>query len=99
MREIIEYECEICGCIYRDKEDAAKCESIPIQHDKGVKVGDVVRITIGDNAGQLGKVTVISVQERGWGPAIYDHSVSLVADVVGSWGSCLLTFDSYEVVT
>jgi len=99
MREIIEYECEICGCIYRDKEDAAKCESIPIQHDKGVKVGDVVRITRGDNVEQLAKVTAISINKRGWGPAIYDHSVSLVADVIDSWGSCLLTFDSYEVVT
>ena len=98
MREIIEYECEVCGRAYRDKEDAATCEAKPVQNDKGVKVGDVVRITSGSGAGQFAKVTAITVQERGWGPAIYDHSVALIADVIGSLGSRLLTFDSYEVV-
>jgi len=98
MKEIIKYQCEVCDRIYRDKEDAVRCEAKPVQNDKGVKVGDVVRITRGSGAGQLAKVTAITVHERGWGLAIYDHSVALIADVIDSWGSRLLTFDSYEVV-
>lgn len=98
MKEIIKYQCEVCGRVHSDKEGAIKCESIPIQHDKGVKVGDVVRIIKGDGAEQFAKVTAITVQECGWGPAIYDHSVALTADLIGYWGSRLLTFDSYEVV-
>jgi hypothetical protein len=98
MKEIIKYQCEVCGRVYDDKEDAARCETKPVQNDKGVKVGDGVLITRGDGAGKFAKVTAITVQERGWGPANYDHSVALVADVIGSWGSRLLTFDSYEVV-
>ena len=98
MKEIIKYQCEVCGRVYDDKEDAARCETKPVQNNKGVKVGDVVRITRGSGAGQLAKVTAITVHERGWGPAIYDHSVALLADGIDSWGSRLLTFDSYEVV-
>jgi hypothetical protein len=98
MKEIIKYQCEVCGRVYDDKEDAARCETKPVQNDKGVKVGDVVRITRGSGAGHLAKVTAITVHERGWGPAIYDHSVALIADVIDSWGSRLLAFDSYEVV-
>jgi hypothetical protein len=98
MREITKYKCEICGRTYGEKDRAEKCEATPIQHSKGVKVGDVVRITRGEGAGSFGKVTGIHIQEVGWGPSIYDHSVALVADVIDSWGTRLLTFDSYEVV-
>ena len=98
MKEIIKYQCDVCGRVHSDKEGAIKCEAIPIQHDKGVKVGDGVLITRGEGAGQFAKVTAIYIQESGWGPSVYDHSVSLVADVVGSWGSRSLTFDSYGVV-
>lgn len=98
MKESTKYQCEICGRIYDEKDRAEKCEAMPIKNDKGVDVGDFVLITRGDGAGGLGKVKSTHVQEVGWGPVAYDHSVALVADVVDSWGTRLLTFDSYEVV-
>lgn len=92
------YVCEVCGHRYDNPDRAAKCESIPLKHDRGVKVGDTVRITKGDGSGSLARVTAVHVHEPGWGPPQYDHSVFLQADVVDSWGSRQLSFDSYEVV-
>ena len=92
------YQCEICEQQYFDEKSAKHCEMMPVQHDKGVKVGDVVRITQGDDTGSLAKVTDVKVHEPGWGPAIYAHSVFVLADLIDSWGSRQLSFNSYEVV-
>lgn len=100
MKEIktTHYQCEICERKYATAEQALACESVPVKHDKGVKVGDLVRITLGDGTGSLCKVTSVRVHEPGWGPKAYDHSVYVTGDVVDSWGSRQLSFNSYEVL-
>lgn len=95
---ITKYECEICGTQYETQESAIACEAIPIQHDRGVKVGDLVRITAGDGTGQFCKVEKVCIHQPGWGPKQYDHSVYLTGQVVDSWGHRQLSFNSYEVL-
>jgi hypothetical protein len=98
MKIINKYQCEICQRLYNTEGEAAECEARPVVHDRGVKVGDTVRITRGSGAGEKALVSRIGVHEPGWGPAQYDHSVFLVGDVINSWGSRQLSFDSYEVL-
>jgi hypothetical protein len=100
MKEIqtTHYQCEVCGAKYNSKGNALACEAVPVKHDKGVKVGDLVRITAGDGTGSLCKVTSIHIREPGWGPKDYDHTVFVCGDVVDSWGSRQLSFNSYEVL-
>lgn len=98
MKTIHKYQCEICGAVYDTPDKATKCESIPVQHDRGVKVGDVVLITSGDGVGKRMRVTRIGVHEPGWGPARYDHSVFLMGDVLESWGSRQVAYNAYEVL-
>jgi len=98
VHQITEYECEVCGFKYNDEKSALHCEQMPVDHDRGVKVGDLVRITSGDGSGSLARVTRVGVHDPHWGPARYAHTVYLLADVVDSWGSRQLSFDSYEVV-
>ena len=91
------YICEICGAKYNSSAEAIQCESIPVKHDKGVKVGDKVRITAGDGIGLLCTVENVCVYSPGWGPPIYDHAVYMVGKVEGSWGHRQLSHNSYEV--
>lgn len=96
------YICEICGARYDKKEVAKKCESVAISQDKGVKIGDIVRITKDKGFGARGKVTKIFVYSMTWGHydwQRYWHTVGLEVDVIDSWGSRLLTFDSYELIS
>lgn len=95
---ITTYQCEVCGKDFSDPGEAAACEARPVTHDRGVSVGDIVRVTTGDGSGQCARVTGLFVISPGWGPSRYDHSRAIVADMVDSWGSRMLTFDSYEVL-
>lgn len=55
---------------------------------------------MGDGKGQMAKVTKIFVYSMDWGHYAwkrYWHTVGITADLVESWGSRQLTFDSYEV--
>jgi len=52
MKEYIQYQCEVCECVYRDKEWALICEASPVTRRVGVEVGDVVRIAFGECQGQ-----------------------------------------------
>ncbi len=99
MKTIARYQCEVCGYVYDTEEAALACEQRPVVHDRGVKIGDTVRITRGDGTGSLAEVYGISILHPGWGPTAYDHSVCLNAKVINSWGSRMLAFDSYEVVS
>ncbi len=95
-----EYVCEICGTHYGTAEAALLCESKPVSQDKGVKIGDVVLITSGDGTGKKAKVKARRVLSREYGHYQWErywHTVSLEADVINSWGTRFLTFDSYEV--
>lgn len=92
------YQCEKCLKPHSTEQAAHECEALPIKYDRGVKVGDEVLITGGDGRGHRAKVTDVRVTQPGWGPRIYDHSVYLNADVIDSWGSRQLSFDSYEVL-
>lgn len=93
-----EYQCEVCEAKYNSEGNALACEAMPVKHDRGVKVGDTVRITAGEGTGSLCKVTGVHVHSPGWGPKDYDHTVFLTGDVVGGWGSRQLSFNSYEVL-
>ena len=100
MKEITitKYECEKCNAQYSNKKEAQDCEAIPVKYDRGVKQGDFVLITKGDGSGHRGKVISVNVTKPGWGPRVYDHTIYLNVDVVDSWGSRQLSFDSYEVL-
>jgi hypothetical protein len=95
------YQCEICRCIYDLPAEAEECESRPVSQDKGVKVGDRVRITRGEGAGHLCEITSVYVLDRAWGHHAWDrywHTVCVSGRVVDWYGSRMLTFDSYEVL-
>ena len=98
MKKVTQYQCEICGGVYPTVEAALGCEALPVVHDRGVKVGDTVLVTKGEGAGLKLRVTDTFVYEPGWGPERYDHSVGLKGDLIDSWGSRQLTFESYEAV-
>ncbi len=93
------YACDVCGKLFQHPKDAQDCESNPVREDRGVKVGDLVRIPRGDGTGSLCKVDRLWVVEPGWGPKQYDHTVMVSGAVVDSWGSRQLAYDSYEVTT
>lgn len=95
--ESVSFECEKCHEIYATEEQAKACEAKPITQDKGVKIGDVVRITRGGGAGEKAKVKSVYVVKRNWGPNGYWHTVAITAEIVDSCGHRLLTFDDYEI--
>lgn len=97
---ITEYECEICGAIYSTKKEALKCESKPVTYDRGVKIGDTVRIIRGDGQG-LAKVENIWIIDKDWGHYVadrYHHTVAMSVKCLDSWGNRTLTFDDYELI-
>jgi hypothetical protein len=98
IEQITKYICEVCEARHDTAEGASKCESIPVKHDKGVKVGDKVRITAGDGIGLLCTVENVRVHSPGWGPSTHDHAVYLIGKVDGSWGHRQLSHNSYEVI-
>lgn len=104
MKTIItqpKYQCEICQKIYDHEAQAIKCESRPIQHDRGVKVGDIVKIINGDGKGEKAKVTRIGIFDAEYGhyqADAYHHSVYLLADCIESFGSRQLAFTDYEIM-
>jgi hypothetical protein len=96
---ITRYQCGVCGATYDTEQQAAACEGRPVSQDKGVKVGDKVRVTAGDGTGQLATVESISIIDRGWGHYAWErywHTVALTAKL--RLGHRFLTFDSYEPV-
>lgn len=69
-----------------------RCESMPITQNRGVKVGDTVKITKGQGTGQLAKVTeihYIHVDE-----ADYPTSPMITVDFMDGW----IPSDGYEVL-
>ena len=94
--QITKYKCDICGHLYGTAGAATRCESEPIKGDKGVKVGDYVTVTRGEGVGEIAKVTNVFVFSADWGPRQYHHSIGINADLISSYGSRQLTFDSYE---
>ena len=103
MKEIkvIHYQCEVCKHVYKDEDDALKCEERRVLQDKGVTVGDKVRILTGDGAGEYAIVKRRIVFNRIWGEGAwkrYWHTVGLEADLVDQIGTRLLTFDAYATM-
>lgn len=99
--QVTRYKCSTCGKVYDNKTGATSCESAPVSQDKGAKVGDRVRVTLGDGAGGLAIVESVYVIDREWGHYAwkrYWHTVALTAKLVDDVGSRMLTFDSYELV-
>ena len=83
------YICEICNDEFEREEDALECESRPTSQEK-VKVGDMVRITQGQGAGNLVKVKNIGFFPESWGGQRYWHTMYVQTT------DRLLDFDSYE---
>ena len=97
--QITRYKCQTCGHVYDKKEVAAKCETRPVSHDKGVKVGDVVLIIAGDGDGKTATVDSVYVMDMEWGHYAWErywHTVALTAKINDGPGSRMLTFDCYE---
>jgi hypothetical protein len=94
------YKCGICGHTYDNKEDAESCEAKPIAYDKGVKIGDKIRIVTGQGQG-MATVTRVFIFDKYWGHYAWErywHTVAVDAKCDGSWGSRQLTFDDYVPV-
>lgn len=91
-----EYECTVCNARYSTFDSAKRCEDRPVAHDKGVQVGDLVRITHGEGRGSLAKVERVFTISSEWGPERYWHTIALTAQVIDSWAHRMLTFDHYE---
>lgn len=96
---ITRYRCDVCSATYETEREARQCEAQPVTQDKGVKVGDTVLILTGDGKGSKGVVRSVAPITKDWGHyhwRRYWHTVGIVADIVGSWGSRFLTFDDYR---
>ena len=94
------YTCEICGRAWGNESIALKCESRPVTQDKGVKVGDEVKILRGDGIGEIAIVTSVGIYDMEWGHYAWEHywhTVFVVADLP-SGGTRQLSFDCYEPV-
>lgn len=96
---ITKWECAICGQHYDTSLEATVCESRPVSMDAGYAVGDVVRITAGDGAGQLARITSRKIIDKDWGHYAWErywHTPGYTADVIGTPYSRMLTFDQLE---
>jgi signal peptidase I len=99
---VTKFRCTTCKHVYDSKEGADRCESKPITQDRGVKVGDVVRITAGDGTGKTATVESVYVVDREWGHYAWErywHTIALTAKVNDNYGHRVLVFDSYERAT
>lgn len=97
--QITRYKCGTCGSVYDSETSAKTCESRRVTQDKGVKVGDQVRITAGDGDGKTATVSTRFVIDKDWGHHQwhrYWHTVGLTAKIDGGPGTRMLTFDCYE---
>lgn len=95
------YRCQTCGTIYESEKTANDCESRPVLQDKGVTIGDLVRVTGGDGAGGEAIVKSRFIINRDYGHHAwqrYWHTVGLTAKLVSGLGHRQLTFDNYEPV-
>lgn len=99
------YICEKCNAEYKNEDLALACEVIPITQDKGVKVGDIVKVINGELSADgccYAKVEKIWVIDNEWGHYAYRrywHTIALLATFIGKCGGTrTLTFDSYEVI-
>lgn len=99
--ETIAYASNVCNEKFHTEAAALDCEKRPVTQDKGVKIDDEIIITRGDGAGKRGKVVKIFPYSKSWGHHAWErywHTIGLVADVIGSYGSRQLTFDDYVVI-
>ena len=95
---LTKYKCSTCGAVYDTEKGAQDCEARKVTHDRGVKIGDIVRITRGDGVGHTGTVERVYVLTKDWGHYAWEqywHTVALEVRVNGSWGHRMLTFDDY----
>lgn len=98
-RTVVTYECSICKSSYSTEDEAIECEGKKISQDRGVKEGDIVIITQGDGTGKEALVKEVFIINKEWGHYAwkrYWHTVALEADIIGEWGTRMLTFDSYK---
>jgi len=98
--KIIHYQCEICNHIYGDKKLALSCETKKVSKDLGAKVGDKIKVLVGQGTGQEGIVDKISIVDKYWGHyqwEAYWHTVAVTAKL-DDGGYRFLTFDTYQLV-
>lgn len=94
------YKCSACGHEYTNKKDAMDCETKPTSKDRGVKIGDKVKIIKGEGQG-LATVESIHIKDKYWGHywwKRYWHTVALVAKCNDSRGYRVLCWDDYKVI-
>ena len=97
---LTKYQCSICEKLYDTQEECQGCESKPVSQDKGVKVGDKVRIIQGQDQG-LATVERIWITTKDWGHYLWErywHTIHLQALCSNGVYSRQLTFDDYEVI-
>jgi len=95
-----QYACPVCGCQYETNSEAMDCASHPISENRGVGIGDVVRITRGDGRGEFAKVIRVGILSKYYGHYQWEklwHTIYVEADLIESFGTRMLSFDNYEV--
>lgn len=95
------FKCSVCGYAYSTEEDAASCGARTVSHDKGARVGDTVRILLGEGAGELATIERVRVAPREWGYYLWErfwHTVVLTVRFNDGGFYRELTFEDYEVV-
>ncbi len=100
MQEVIKFKCSICGEIYDTKEQCESCENKPITQDKGVKIGDEVRVIKGYYQG-LAKVVGIRIESKHWRDHYFNrywHTIGLSVNCINGLDSRSLSFDDYETI-
>lgn len=104
------FRCNKCGTRYGRPEAWERCQRRAVLNDRGVRVGDVVRITAGRYAGRRASVFLVCVMGPtslpGGEPDEFWHTVGLyvlvqpghVVKGVEAVPDEFLTFDEYEVL-
>lgn len=98
------YICDICGSNYRASAEAIDCEKVPVTYDRGVKVGDTVKMLKGRWKGIEALVKEVIIGGAHWNGVAgkFQHTVILnvlAPDAIEDWERISLVHTSYEVLT
>lgn len=90
----MKYQCKVCGSIYDNKNEAKKCEKIPITQERGVKKGDFIMLTEGEGKFEDARVLEVGIVGKYTGFKKYLHTIYLVVKLFDGRQRNVL-FDNY----
>ena len=93
------YQCSLCKKEYTDIKEAEECNARSIQNDVGIQVGDIVKVTMGECKGLLGKVTGISIADKYWGHYFWEkywHTPVYTIEIINKSCCTSATYNGLE---